>query len=108
MPRNAKFWKCECGAVLLCTVGRPACPRAGSRNNARVHRPEPLTEPQPFDHLILPGACRRCGGAMVANAEEIAGALPFAHCARCGWSWFLSPADASPIRRFARPKKKGV
>ncbi len=104
-----QFWRCRCGAVLL-SPGRPTgCPRGEGADDPATHPLDLLSAPRPFDFLVIPGACRKCGGAMVATGDDVVDALPRVRCAVCGWTWFVRPADVAEVRPLARTKKtKGV
>ena len=102
-----RFWQCRCGAVLLSPDRPTFCPRGGITSNLPEHRLASLATPQPFDYLVLPGACWKCGGEMVAIGDEVADALPRAQCAACGWTWFIRSGDVAAVLPLARRKKTG-
>jgi len=94
----ARYWRCECGATVACPVEPPLCPRTNAHSTDARPRFGPLPGPVPFDFLVVPGACRRCGGAMVATRLDMTNVLACANCADCRWRWFLCPDQVEGVR----------
>ncbi len=83
---------------MVCPVAPPLCPRTDAHRTDDHPRFEPLAGPAPFDFLVVPGACRRCGGSMVATRLDMTNVLACASCADCLWRWFLRPDQVEGVR----------